>query len=786
MKKICISNGWKFRHENGDYMDVDLPHDYMIASERLAHAPGERETGYYQYTKGIYAKHLTFEKGKHYMLNIDGAYMCSTVYLNENYLVNHPHGYTPYLVDLTDDIRTDGTNKLVITSMPLSGSARWYSGAGLYRDVFLWEGGDVRLEPWDMFVSTDKITAESARIKLQYTVTADRKANIKMRFSVLLDDDTIKTETASVCISEKSKTTHECFVEIQKPKLWDIDNPYLYTLKTEIFEDGILLDTSYNEFGIRTISADAENGLLLNGKAIKLRGGCIHHDHGVLGAAAFPAAERRKIRLLKEAGFNAVRTAHNPPSSALLAACDRLGMIVMDEVFDEWNKEKRPAGYRLWFEDWWKRDIANTVRRERNHPCVFSYSIGNEIFEIDGTSKAAQWSKALSDEIRKYDTTRFVTAGINKGFIRRSRPEKIDPADYAAFLEKKYEGLDFRDMALLTNEITAKFEEPLDIVGCNYYYESYLIEHECYPNRVIWGSETHALHFYDSWSLTRDNSYIIGDFTWTAYDNMGEEGAGRFLWARDGEIPGLSLGGFPWRNCYQGDLDLCGFRRPQSYYREAVWLGNKNFKIFTTHPEHYGEGFSGTEWHFYDVNQTWTFDDIYVGRPITAEVYTDADKVEWYINGRMVGESVPEKCVARIDTTYEKGNICAIAYKNGAEYAKASLHTTGQPTAINIVPEQSLFIADNRDLYYFDISIVDSEGRLISDAENELTCLVQGGELLGIYSANPCSEDCFTSNTCHAFKGRALAVVRTDRKGNVGVLVYGETLASGFAQVEAK
>lgn len=182
-----------------------------------------------------------------------------------------------------------------------------------------------------------------------------------------------------------------------------------------------------------------------------------------------------------------------------------------------------------WFEDWWKRDIASTVLRERNHPCVFSYSIGNEIFEIDGTSKAAEWSKALSDEIRKHDTTRFVTAGINKGFIRRSRPEKIDPADYAAFLEKKYEGLDFRDMALLTNETTAKFEEPLGIVGCNYYYESYLIEHECYPKRVIWGSETHALHFYDSWSLTKDNNYILGDFTWTAYDNMGEEGAGRFL-----------------------------------------------------------------------------------------------------------------------------------------------------------------------------------------------------------------------------------------------------------------
>lgn len=312
MKKTCISTEWKFRHENGDYRNVDLPHDYVIASERLGHAPGERGIGYYQYTKGIYAKHLTFEEGKHYILNIDGAYMCSTVYLNENYLANHPHGYTPYLVDLTDNIRTNGTNKLVITTMPISGSARWYSGAGLYRDVFLWEGGDIRMEPWDMFISTDKITAGNARIKLQYTVTADRKADIEIRFSFLFDADTVKTETASVCIAEKSKTTHECFVDIKNPNLWDIDNPNLYTLKTEIFENDILLDTSYNEFGIRTISADAENGLLLNGKAIKLRGGCIHHDHGVLGAAAFPAAEMRKIRLLKEAGFNARQNSAQP------------------------------------------------------------------------------------------------------------------------------------------------------------------------------------------------------------------------------------------------------------------------------------------------------------------------------------------------------------------------------------------------------------------------------------------------------------------------------------------
>lgn len=783
MIKKCISKGWKFKCENGEYIDIDLPHDYAVSTERLPDLPGDKNGGFYQNEKGRYVKYLTFNEDKHYILNIDGAYMCSSVFLNENHLANHPYGYTPYLVDLTESIRLNGTNKLVITTDPINHSSRWYSGTGLYRDVFLWEGGEVRIEPWDMFISTVKIEEDNAQIKLKYTVSADKSTDIKVCFSIISDEKLLKSEEISMSVSEKSKEEREYIMNIDNPILWDLDNTHLYTLKTEIFEKDVLLDTSYNEFGMRTIYADAESGLLLNGKPIKLRGGCIHHDHGVLGAAAFPAAEIRKIRLLKEAGFNAVRTAHNPPSLALLEACDRLGMVVMDEAFDEWNKEK--CVYHLWFEEWCKRDIACMVMRERNHPCVFSYSIGNEILEIDGTSNAAEWSKLLVAEIKKYDDTRFATSGIQKGFSR-IHSEEIDPSDYAEFLNKKYENLDFRAKALLTNKITAGYEAPLDIVGCNYYYESYLIEHECYPERVIWGSETHAIHFYDSWSLTKNNNYILGDFTWTAYDNMGEVGAGRTLWARDGEIKGLSIADYPWRCCYQGDLDLCGYRRPQSYFREAVWLGNKELKIFTTHPEHYGEGFSGTEWHWYDVNETWTFDDIYVGRPIKVETYTDADKVEWFVNGKPVGESIPEKGIASIDAVYEKGCITAVAYKEGREYARGSLHTTNQASEINIIPEQEKLIADNRDLCYFDISVTDKEGRVVCEAENELKCNVQGGELLGIFSGNPCNEDKFTSNTCHAFKGRALAIVRTSQKGNVSIKVYSEGLASGFAKVRAE
>ncbi len=780
MIKKRISKNWKFSDSGKNYIDVDLPHDYAIAKERSADVPCGASNGFYPDSNATYVKYLTFDKSLHYILDIDGAYMCSQVFLNENYVASHPYGYTPFLVELTPYIK-EQTNKLLITTNPLPKSTRWYTGNGIYRDVFLWEGGDVRIEPWDMFISTVDTDDKTARIKLKFDVTSDKTADVKVHFEILFNHETVKSHNISISVKEQTKTSQEHIIEIEKPALWNVDNPALYTLKTEIFENNCLLDTSFNSFGIRTIFADAKNGLLLNGKPLKLRGGCIHHDHGVLGAMAFPSAEERKIRLLKEAGFNAIRTAHNPPSLALLAVCDRLGMIVMDEAFDCWNKSKRTNDYHLFFEDWCLRDISYMVKRERNHPCVFSYSIGNEIAEIDGTSNMAKWSDLLSQEIRKYDDTRFVTSGIAKILAVRY-PEPDDPDDYKKYVTSRFSHPDMESIS----RVTAPYEDPFDIVGCNYYYQHYLSEHKRYPDRVIWGSETHALTFYDSWKLVKENNYIIGDFTWTAFDNMGEVGTGRSVWARDGFIPEISLADYPWRNCYQGDLDLCGNRRPQSYFREAVWIGNTEPRIFVTHPEHFGESFSGTQWHWYDVNETWTFEDKYIGRPVKVETYTDADKVIWFVNGKEIGESVPQKAIASIETVYERGEITAVSYKQNVPCGRYTLYTTGKATAINVTPEQSEVHADNYDLCYFDITVTDGNGRIVSEAENKLNCVVQGGELLGIFSGNPCNEDQYTSNCCHAFKGRALAVVRTKNAGTVGLKVYSDELSAGYAQVIAK
>ena len=782
MIKKIISKNWKFADfpVTGEYRDIDLPHDYSIEKKRDPN--GDLYNAYFPVTCGKYVKYLNFENKRHYILDIDGAYACTEVTLNQQLLALHPHGYTPLLVDLTEHVIDGITNKLEITTNPLKLSTRWFSGCGIYRDVFLWEGGAVRVEPWDMFISTSEVKEKEASVRLKFAISADIACDTRVCFTVTDGNGkVVKTDEVKVSVKSGEKTACERMLTIENPVLWELDSPHLYTLKTEIFNGEELLDTAFNEFGIRTVYADAKVGLLFNGKPLKLRGGCIHHDHGVLGARAFPAAEERKIRLLKNAGFNAVRISHNPPSTALLEVCDKIGMLVMDEAFDIWNKRKFVVSdYHIFFKEWWDRDISYMVMRDRNHPSVISYSIGNEIYEIDGTSEADKWSEKLANEVRKYDDTKFVTAAIQKISLATFRPESIDPDDYKEYMIEKNGHGDQRAI----NKITEGFEKPLDIIGFNYHHAHYGVFHEDNPDRVIWGSENWTLNFHDYWKDVTDNIWNIGDFTWTAYDNLGEVGHGVSYWERDKKTVNLSK--YPWRTCYQGDLDLCGNRRPQSYFREAVWFGGNEPRIFVTHPEHFGETLYGTGWHWYDVHESWTFDDKYIGRPIQVETYIQADKVEWLVNGKKVGESVPEKTRAVFETTYEKGEITAVAYRNGKEFSRYTLQTTGCASGINVTPEKTKFAADNRDLCYFDISIVDGENRLIAESEHELEAGVMGGELLGIFSGNPISDDDFTTNRCHAFKGRALAIVRAKDAGKVAIKVLGKGLAAGYAEAEAE
>ena len=784
MIKKLISKGWKFADfsiTGMKYSDIDLPHDYSIKKPR--DPKGDMLNGYFTETCGQYIKFLKLQPSKHYILDIDGAYSCAEVTFNEELLFLHPHGYTPCLVDLTDHVIPEIENKIKITTNPLPHSTRWYHGCGIYRDVFLWEGGEVRIEPWDLFVYSENVSERSADAVLKLAVSSDIDADVTLKLEISQKGGNVAArDELSLTVKACEKQENRAVIAIDNPALWSVDTPNLYTLKAEIYKDGELVDTTVCDFGIRSITVNAKDGLLFNGKPMKLRGGCIHHDHGVLGAAAFPAAEERKIRKLKEAGFNSVRIAHNPPSLALLEACDKLGMIVQDEAFDIWNKRKLDvtADYHIFFKEWWDRDISYMVRRERNHPSVMSYSIGNEIYEIDGTSEAAEWSRKLSDEIRKYDDTRLVTSGIQKITLANYKPDDVDTEEYRRYMEERFGAKDQHRI----NENTKSFEAPLDIIGLNYHHDLLDIFHKDNPDKVIWGSESWALTIYRDWQNVLNRSYMIGDFTWTAMDNLGEVGHGASWWARDKDT--FQKEAFPWRTCYQGDLDLCGNRLPLSHYRGAVWFEDKAPTTFVTHPEHYGEEYFGTAWSWEDVHESWTFGEEYFGKPIRVTTYGRADRVEWFVNGKKVGEAVPKEARAEINTVYEPGELLTVSYKDGKEYSRQIIKTTGKAARVEITPEACEFIADNRDLCYFNISVTDADGALCVHSEAEIAVTVTGAELLGVFSGNPISDDKFYENTCHVYKGRALAVLRSDTPGKVTISVCSENLRDGKAEVLAK
>ena len=781
MIKKRISADWLLSVNGGEYKMIDLPNDFAITQPRSADARGGARNGYFNGGIGSYVKYMPLESNNHYILDVDGAYMCAQININDHKVALHPHGYTPFLVDITDKIRPDAINKIKIVTNDMQPSTRWYSGAGIYRDVFLWSGGDVRIQPWDIFIKTVSANEQWAKIAVSYTVTSDINATVTLHSEI---GNGVAAKTLELDVKAGQQVEAKLFFDIENPRLWNVDTPELYAMKTMIIaEDGGMTDESVNVFGIRDVSFDTLRGFMLNGKPMKLKGGCIHHDHGALGAASYPAAEERKIRKLKSVGFNAIRTAHNPPSLALLEVCDRLGMLVMDEAFDMWNHEKTASDYHLWFSDWCKRDISYMVKRDRNHPCVISYSIGNEIFERDGSSDGAKWAEILADEVRKYDTSRPVTSAVCENW---SRKESIDPDEYKEYLDEKYGTRGNKDASDRWTELTAPYFAPLDIHGYNYLWNRVEEDAKLFPNRIFWHSESVVMQFYDSWNTVLRNNNFIGDFTWTAYDNLGEAGAGRFCWARDGHISTLSLAQYPWRACYQGDFDLAGFRRPQSYFREAVWNGNAEPRIFTTHPEHTGECFSGTGWHWYDVHETWNFDDKYLGIPVKCETYTDAERIDWYLNGEKISESIPEKAIASVLIPYERGAVTAVAYKNGEECGRYTLRSTEKGSRIKVEAESDRLVCDNRDIAFFSISVTDKNGELVTDGEHNIKCSVTGGELLCLYSGNPCNEDDYTANICHTFEGHAVAAVKTSKTGTVTVTVYSDTLASGSASVAAK
>ena len=533
-----------------------------------------------------------------------------------------------------------------------------------------------------------------------------------------------------------------------------------------IREESPTTDEAEVLFGIRTVTADPIRGLRINGKSVKLKGGCLHHDNGLLGAVTMTKIEERKIRKLKEVGFNAIRTAHNPPSAALIEACDRIGMYVFDEAFDAWSMGKRAGDYNQFFASDWERDLSSFVKRDRTHPSVIMWSTGNEIPERGGLGGGYARATRLAETIRSLDGTRPVSNGICSFW------SGLDDALAKGRNQAQNSGED--EAETLWEKGTEPFTNGLDVVGYNYMEDLYERDHEMFPERVILGSENFPKEIGYRWPLVERLPYVIGDFTWTAWDYLGEAGIGKAAYF-DADDPAApkhpwdlmpqETSPYPWRTANDADFDITGRMLPQGAYRSVVWGSRKTY-LYSMHPDTYGKTELVSMWGFPAVLPCWNYQGA-EGAPVELVVFSGAEEVEVLVNGKSIGRKrvsteKPLPRSVRFDTVYQPGCVVAISYQDGKEISRDTLETTGAPLGVRLIPERSDALADGHDLIYVAVEIVDRDGHVVPDAEVSLHAKVTGAcTLAGFGSGNPVTEEDYTDSSAVTYRGRAMVILRS-------------------------
>ena len=725
--KSLFDSDWQFTR-NGKTINVNLPHDWDIyeASDPATGATKEGG-GWYPAGKGEYKKQFKVESGewknKRVMLHFEGVYQKAEVFVNGQKAGQHAYGYTPFTVDITQYLYKDKRDNEVVVKVDNSEqpNCRWYSGSGIYRHVWLVTKKQRYIDEWSVKVTTPDI----------HTV------NIKAE--VVMEDGTRKPI---------EKTIH-----VEQPRLWSPDDPYLY--HTTIEAEGDVVPVTY---GIRTIEYTAEKGFLLNGKPLKINGACLHHDDGVLGAMAFDAAEIRKVRLMKESGFNLIRTAHNPTTRAFLDACDSLGMLVIGEAFDGWRTAKNPYDYSTLIDSCYQEDIHAMVKRDRNHPSIICWSIGNEVIERKDI-RVVTTARKLKQAILEEDNTRPVTEAL------------------CAWDDDW--------------EIYDPHFEVLDIGGYNYMIHKHKSDHQRDPKRVMWQTESYPRDAFKNWKLVQEYPYIIGDIVWTGLDYLGESGIGRNYY--EGERPGEHWreGGQPdWHGAYCGDVDITGYRKPISIYREMLWKEAYDgefpsvLSIAVKEPDGYHGKIHQTAWSVWPTWSSWNWSG-WEGKPIDVEVYTKAKEVKLYLNDQLIGT----KAVSE-DTEYKA--VFTVPYEPGVLRAEASgmvilLGTAGEPASLRLTPDRRVITADGQDLSFITVEVVDKYGWPCPDAAIPCEASVKGeGSLLAFASADLKDREPYTSSKVTTWKGRALLVVRsTEKKGKAQIRIK-STLPTATITIKSK
>jgi beta-galactosidase len=741
--------------DDSTWRKLDVPHDWSIedlpaadasapelpATNRVGpfdrnQSKGAASTGYVVGGTGWYRKHFTLASAdakKLVTVRFDGVYMNADFWINGHLLGNHPYGYTSFEFDLTPYLKPAGKENVLAVRVRNDGkNSRWYSGSGIYRHTWLTVTAPIYMPTWGVFVTTPEVSKEKAVVKITSEVRNASAAEADVVVSARVLDakgKTVKTTESKLHLPANETRPVEQTLEVSSPKLWSLDAPELYSAEVEIVAARKMVDAVSTPFGIRKIEIDAERGFRLNGEMLKLKGGCVHHDNGPLGSAAIDRAEERRVELLKTSGYNAIRTSHNPPSPAFLDACDRLGMLVVDEAFDCWDRGKNPQDYHLYFKDWSDRDIASMVRRDRNHPSVVIWSIGNEIPEQFGTNGTA---KRLREAVLSHDSTRPITQAIcnDWGQVTRNWDTLSDPAF-----------------------------QYLDVAGYNYLPNHYESDHARHPERVIMGTESYPKDFFDYWALVEKHPYVIGDFTWTAMDYLGESGIGHSV-TGSGRDPFFMS--WPWFNAWCGDIDICGFKKPQSFYRDVVWGRSQiEMAVHAPIPEGQRERVSG--WGWPDEAQSWNWPGQEV-RPLQVAVYSRCDTVRLELNGKVIGEkpvSAATKLTAKFDVPYAPGELRAIGLVNGKAVANTVLKTSGAPKKLKLIADREKIRADRNDLSYVTVEVVDAAGQRVPDAEIPVRFSVTGaGELAAQGSSSPNTLASFHAPSRQTFEGRCLAILR--------------------------
>ncbi|KAF1299244.1 hypothetical protein BAU15_00945 [Enterococcus sp. JM4C] len=809
MKKINLNKAWGFSkgidnslagriHGATDEMiTIDLPHDAMILEERDEETVNGSQSGFYPGGNYSYVKKLNVPKEwqqKEVRLEFEGVYNNARVYINDDLAHISHNGYANFYVNLLSYLKYGEENEIKVTlnnaDMP---NSRWYTGSGIYRNVNLWLSDLCYFELDGTRIKTTEISEELAVVEIQSVLRNELRQNKagKLITKIYQADELVAEEERVITLMANESSTVHQRINVIEPKLWSPENPHLYQVELELVTDETN-DSLVEEIGIRTISINSVQGFQLNNETVKLRGTCVHHDNGILGAREYYDAEVWKVKKLKEAGFNCIRMSHQPMGKALLQACDRYGMLVIDELSDMWLTKKNDYDYSDHFYRDWEKDVESLVNKDFNHPSVIMYSMGNEIQEA-ATAKGAALNRQIQAKFKALDSTRYTTNAINALTAISDKLPLIfaDVKKMQAEMEKRTKENDQENtdksgsnelnsmMSILkgqladiiathsiTSESLREFSEGMDVVGYNYMTARHASEIELYPNRVVMGSETFPSDIAVLWQIVKENAHVIGDMTWTGLDYLGEAGLAGFFYGEGA----TGREKWPHRTANTGDITITGVRKPISLYREIVYGLRQAPYIAVKRMEKNGLPLMTTPWSFKDNISSWNWSG-YENELASVDVYTNADEVELLLNNEVIGrksvKDSAEAYTANFEVPYQEGELKAINYRKGiaseefvlqsAKQDEVTLHTT--------ISKQTL---TQDELAYVDLFVVDKNDTINRQDVQTIEVAAEGAiEVLAFGSGDPLSGTAFNSQQWETYDGHLLCIVKaTEAEGN--------------------